>query len=516
MNFSTRTRVIKPALFSKDGVCVTQNAQAAQVGADVLRNGGNAFDAAVAVSFALGVLEPWMSGIGGGGALVMRGPGGMETLDFGLIAPRALDPSVYALTDGYCTDMFPWRRVVEDRNVEGVHSIATPGLVAGMGALHDAYGRMPWAELLTPAIDLARQGVQDDWYSQVLVASFLVRLKSDPGLADMFLVNGLPKSAADLATGAFPRRMPKLADTLAHLAQAGWQDFYNGDIAHSIIRDMQAKGSTMSADDLRGYKARFASAQSVQFAQSEVYVSPPLTAGKTLARVLELIARHHTNTADGVFFPNIARALSTAQSERWTDDGDTNKADCTTHFAVSDAQGNLVCVTQTLLSAFGSGVMLSDSGILMNNGMLWFDPEPGRPNSVAAGKKCLMNICPAILRHKDHYHAIGAAGGRRILSAVAQMIAFMALRGDTPADAIHASRIDCSLENSISIPPALADFADHFDKPTQIEPALPWPLTYAIPSILTSHPRGAEGCADPISPWADAAAPDQDSQKANP
>lgn len=516
MNFSNRTQIIKPALHSAQGLCVAQNAQAAQVGADVLEAGGTAFDAAIAVSFALGVLEPWMSGIGGGGALVMRGPEGMETLDFGLIAPRALDAGVYALTDGYCTDLFPWRRVVEDRNVVGVHSIATPGLVAGMGALHDARGRMPWAELLAPAIELARRGVPDDWYSQVFVSAFLERLRDDPCLSETFLIDGLPKSAPDLATGANPRKMPALAETLAHLAQAGWRDFYTGDVAQSVIGDMQAKGSAMSAEDLSLYQARLAPARSVSFAQSEVYLPPPLTAGQTLARTLELLEQHHSDSTDPVFFPNIARALATAQEERWTDEGDSGKTDCTTHFSVTDAQGNLVCVTQTLLSAFGSAVMLPGSGVLMNNGMLWFDPEPGRPNSVGAGKKCLMNICPAILRQGEAHSAIGAAGGRRILSAVAQMIAFMALRGDSATSAIHAPRIDCSLEDSISIPPELAAYADRFDKPSQVVPALPWPLSYAIPSILTSQPNEALGCADPISPWADAAAPSEDSQKALP
>lgn len=514
MNFSARTQVTKPALHSENGLCVAQNARAAQIGADVLGAGGNAFDAAIALSFAIGVLEPWMSGIGGGGAAVMRSPNGIETLDFGLIAPHALDPSVYALSTGYCTDLFPWRRVEEDRNVVGIHSIATPGLVAGMGALHDRYGRMPWADLLAPAIDLARHGVRDDWYSQVFVASFLERIKSDPALSNTFLVDGLPKAAADLALGLTPRKMPALADTLSHIAQAGWQDFYAGDTASTMIRDMRAKGSAMSADDLSTYQAQFAPAQSVPFAQSEVFLAPPLTAGKTLARTLQLIEQNCTDTADRALFPTIARALATAQSERWTDDGDTRKTDCTTHFAVSDDQGNMVCVTQTLLSAFGSAVMLPGTGILMNNGMLWFDPEPGRPNSLGAGKKCLMNICPTLMRQGDRLSAIGAAGGRRILSAVTQLIAFMAVRNDSAATAIHAPRIDCSLENCISVPPGLAAFADQFDQPTRIEPALPWPLTYAIPSILSSHPDGAEGCADPVSPWADAAAPDEHSQKA--
>ena len=138
---------------------------------------------------------------------------------------------------------------------------------------------------------------------------------------------------------------------------------------------------------------------------------------------------------------------------------------------------------------------------------MWFDPEPGKPNSIGPGKRCLMNISPAILAQNDHYSALGAAGGRRILSAVAQLIGLMTDHGLTPEDAIHAPRLDCSVPGRVTVHPAFAGL-DVPGLAVETAPALPWPLTYAIPSVVTTTPNGSVGCADPVSPWAGAASPD--------
>lgn len=507
MNFSPRTTIRKPGLRSRNGVCVAQNAQAARIGADILEDGGNAYDAAIAMSFALGVLEPWMSGIGGGGGMVLRDAKSdcVQGIDFGLIAPKGLDPATYQLTVGHSTDLFPWRNVVEDRNLAGIHSVATPGIVAGMGKLHEFGGTMPWTELLAPAIDLARGGVAGDYYSQLFISTFVERLSQDPMLSSTFLIDGKPPSGAVLATGQARWHMPKLADTLSCLANAGWQEFYRGDIAQMMVDEVANMGGSLGREDLQDYTATQSSADCAAYAGADVYLAPGLSAGKTLARTLALSSGSQSDN----WHAALAEALHRAQAERWNEDGDIappKTPDCTTHFATSDKQGNLVSVTQTILAGFGSGVMLPQSGVLLNNGMMWFDPEPGRPNSIAAGKRCLMNIAPTILRQGDGFSAIGAAGGRRILSAVAHLVGYMADLGMNAEDAIHAARSDCSIEGVVTCPAELAPITVS-GCATHVVPALPWPLTYAIPSILSVDSSGSMGCADPVSPWADAAAP---------
>ena len=502
MNFCARSTSRKPGLFSDNGVCVAQNAHAARIGAETLARGGNAFDAATAISFALGVLEPWMSGIGGGGGLLFRdaGAGIIQGIDFGLVAPQNLDPSTYALKDGYSDDMFGWRKVNGDRNVTGVHAVATPGVVAGLGRLHAYGGKLPWADLLAPAIDLARSGVAGDWYSQIFISTNAARLRQNAAMADTFLDNGQPPIAIDLATHNAKWCLPGLADTLVRLAEAGWEDFYRGDLAREIARETSASGCSLGLADLHDYDARSSAAQNVQYRDAQVYLAPGLSAGKTLARTLELMPK-----APGEdWHRHIALALQKAQAERWAQDGDITPPktpDCTTHFSVCDSAGNLVSVTQTILSAFGAGVMLPQTGIILNNGMMWFDPEPGKPNSIGPGKRCLMNISPAILAQNDHYSALGAAGGRRILSAVAQLIGLMTDHGLTPEDAIHAPRLDCSVPGRVTVHPALAGL-DVPGLAVETAPALPWPLTYAIPSVVTTTPNGSVAGADPVSPLA--------------
>ncbi|MDF1667972.1 MAG: gamma-glutamyltransferase [Roseovarius sp.] len=507
MNFSARSSTRKPGLHSRNGICVAQNAQAARIGAEILGDGGNAYDAAIATSFALGVLEPWMSGIGGGGGLLLRdmASGTVQGIDFGLVAPKGLDPATYALTDGYSGDMFPWRNVIEDRNVTGIHSVATPGVVAGMGRLHSFGATMQWADLLAPAIALAREGVVGDYYSQLYISTFVERLLQDAGLQSTFLSDGCPPGAASLATGQARWQMLALADTLERLAHAGWQDFYTGDIAQTLASETAAIGGSLGRADLQGYNATLGPAKSTIYSGAEVFLAPGLSAGKTLARTLEL--SEQSKGTD--WHAAMAQALHQAQDERWRDDGDPEPPktpDCTTHFAISDTDGNLVSTTQTILAAFGAGIMLPKTGIMLNNGMMWFDPEPGRANSIAPGKRCLMNIAPTIARTGDTFHAVGAAGGRRILSAVAHLVGYLADRGMSGEDAIHAPRTDCSLTGIVTCPPGLAALKIKGCE-TRIAPALPWPLTYAIPSVLSVGNDGSTGCADPVSPWADAAAP---------
>ena len=491
---------------------VAQNARAAVIGTDILEAGGNAADAAVAVSFALGVLEPWMSGIGGGGAVLFRDAscGRVYSIDFGLKAPARLRQGAYTLTDGRSRELFPWRGVEGDRNAIGIDAVAVPATVAGMAAIHGRFGRMPWKDLLAPAIESARSGLDIDWYSSLVIATTMGRL-TDPAIAAQFLPGGLPPQVLDVALG---RRMPmpRLADTLTTLADEGPGCFRTGSLASTLASEIAELGGTIGAGDLADVTADITEARSIRFRSAEIFLSPGLTAGRTLGRAMEFLeadekAQQGTSIKD--WYAAMATSLDKAQAERWANDGDVRQNDCTSHFATADAAGNLCSVTQTILSAFGSGVMTPTSGIVLNNGMLWFDPEPGRPNSIAPGKRCLMNVCPSILRQGERYTAIGAAGGRRILSAVAQIAGFLVDHGMTPEEAVHHPRIDCSATGVVQVPPSLTGLLDgaFAGTTTSGPPHVPWPILYSIVSVLAVEADGATGCADPIAPWSDVAIP---------
>ena len=512
MSLSSRTETVKPALHSDSGMVVAQNARAAAIGAQILEAGGNAADAAVAVSFALGVLEPWMSGIGGGGAALFRDVSSEKvySIDFGLKAPARLRQGAYALAEGRSRELFSWKAVEGDRNAIGIEAVAVPATVAGMAAIHCRFGRMPWKDLLAPAIDNARAGLDIDWYSSLVIATSMGRL-TDPTIAAQFLPGGLPPQVLDVALG---RRLPlsRLADTLATLADEGPDCFRIGSLASTLVGEIADLGGTIGFGDLAGVTAEIAEATSTVFRDSEIFLSPGLTAGRTLGRAMDLLAtdesaRHGASMRD--WYIAIAASLDKAQAERWANDGDIRQGDCTSHFAVADAAGNLCSVTQTVLSAFGSGVMTPKSGIILNNGMLWFDPEPGRPNSIAPAKRCLMNICPTILRQGGRHTAIGAAGGRRILSAVAQIAGFLVDHGMTPEEAMHHPRIDCSTAGVVQVPPSLAGLLEtaFAATTTSSPPHVPWPILYSIAGVLAVEADGATGCADPIAPWSDVAVP---------
>src|SRR5262249_4805590 len=190
----------------------------------------------------------------------------------------------------------------------------------------------------------------------------------------------------------------------------GPRDFYEGEVAHALVRDLRAKGSRMSEADLAGYAAHFVGAQTVPYRDGRIYVAPGLTGGPTLApalRILEAALGPTRGTPGAASYVAYARALDQAFSARFAGMGD-NTGDAaglaeaaqapssTTHFNVVDRHGNICAVTQTLLSIFGSRVVSPSTGLLLNNGIMWFDPVPGRPNSLGPGKRCLGNLCPVI------------------------------------------------------------------------------------------------------------------------
>lgn len=522
-NSATGTMLRKPAVDSQGGVVSTQHGRASEIGVEVLRAGGNAYDAAVAVSFALGVLEPWMSGpFGGGAMMVAPAEAPVQALYYGMRAPMRLDPADYPLAaDGHASDLFPWKAVEDDRNVYGPLAVAVPGTVAGIGALHDRHGRMPWAELLQPAIACARDGMLIDWYAGLMIASRAQALSRDPEAAAMFLDGGIwPRMGGWTALSEMRVNMDRIAATLDHLAQAGAADFYRGDLARTLVADLQAKGSRMILADLETYQPEWQTPLAIPHRAAMIHATPKMTAGPTLATMLRELAGMGHAPAPGNPNPqdyvNWAAALQAAYRDRLSNAGDDtaelgaeppNAPSCTTHFAIADRDGNMLSMTQTLLSAFGSAVVSPSTGLLMNNGIMWFDPEPGRANSLAPGKRCLMNICPVIVDAGDTRMALGASGGRKILPAVAQMALMVADHGMPLDAAIHAPRIDVSggptVQADRDLPrPVLEALADRFDV-IAVERSF-FPLAYACPVAVARKGGTNSGACEITMPWAEA------------
>ncbi len=508
-------QLTKPAASGRRGMVVSQSRDAALAGVAILDAGGNAVDAAVGTALALAAVEPWNSGLGGiGFAVVHRaGQARAEVVDFGPRAPGKLEASRFKLTGKTAADLFAWPEVEGDANVHGPLSFAVPSSVAGYAHMHGRWGTLPLADVIGPAQALARRGLSQDWFTTLKVANSASVLRLYPESARIYLPNGLPPVAPYQGDPGY-FRLGNLADTLERLASAGLRDFYEGDVAAGIARDVAAMGGVLDRDDLRRCEARVTAPQEVEFAGRTLQMAGGLTASPTLARVLEQMAGETLAAKpDAAFFVALARAMKLAYAERLSGLGDAEPMaaeSCTTHLTVCDAEGGMVAMTTTLLSSMGSRVVLPGSGVLMNNGIMWFDPRPGQPNSVAPGKRPLTNMLPVILREGDRpVLAAGASGGRRILAAVAQMLAFVAQFGMDPQTAAHHPRIDVSDPDRVHADRRLAPevlSALHAEGPLDVVEHSVVPVNFACPNLILDQQGLRTGISDAVSPWSAAVA----------
>ncbi len=523
--FSLAQTVRKPARRAKGGIVAAQSRRAAEVGAQVLKAGGDCVDAVIATTFALNVLEPWMSGVGGGGAMVLyrAKDNAYEVIDYGMRAPKSLRVEDYPITgQGAASDLFPWARVKDDRNIHGPGAIAVPGVVAGMEEAHRRHARLPWNDLLTPAARLAGEGLLVDWWTTLMIASSAADLRRYPASAKAFLSDGLPPSAPWGIKAEIRLPQQKLQATLSHLAASGPRDFYEGDLASSIASDIKADGGSLSMEDLASFRAHLREPLAIPYRSGKVFATPELTAGPTLAHTLRLLQQNLKpgGTPDAAAYGEHAAALQSAYRERLEDMGDADgkrslgaehlAPACTTHFSVVDRHGNMAAVTQTLLSTFGSKYVTPHSGITMNNGIMWFDPTSGTNNSLAPGKRCLTNYTPVVAETADGKRlAVGASGGRRILPAVSQLISFVMDFGMDLDAAIHQPRIDAS-EGAIVIGDAQLPTAarellrQQFDyEEARVQT---WPGKFAFPSIVLRNGDTNSGATEVFNAWGDAVA----------
>ncbi len=484
------------------GMVVAAHPLGAEVGAAILERGGNAVDAAVATAFAMTVAEPFMSTIAGGGTMLIHTAAKGETvaLDFNVQAPAACHEAIYPLGSGTATDLFPWRKVIDDANIFGHRSVAVPGSVAGLCLALERYGSMMPADVLAPAIALARDGFIPDWYQALTMAVHAQELAAFSETARVHLRDGKYVHRPPTLGDGDRVRQPDLARSLTLLAKDGPGAFYAGAIGQAICAEMQAHGGFVTPGDLAGYQVRVHPPLMGRYRGTQVCFSPGATGGITALEILNTLAAFPASQVrcdDPGGLHLRAEAVRYAFQDRLAYLGDPERVEapwgalaspeyaaavaellrpqgprslkkapnpwlvgkwergiapppsasppggeCTTHIGAVDRRRNMVSLTHTAVSLFGSRVVVPGTGILLSNGMLWFDPEPGRPNSIAPGKRALVNMVPMLaFRQGNPYLTLGAPGGRKIVSAIPQVFSSLTDMRLSPQAAIEAPRL---------------------------------------------------------------------------
>jgi gamma-glutamyltranspeptidase/glutathione hydrolase len=431
------------------------------------------------------VVEPFMSTIAGAGTMLIHLAKRGETVavDFNGQAPLAAHETMYRLVGGIATNaLFAWPRVADDANVSGHRSIAVPGSVRGLALALERYGTMTLRDVIAPAIALARDGFMADWYMALMHVRYLEEISAYPETARVYLRGGRYVYRPPALEPGDRMTYPDLARTLELIAREGPDAFYRGDLADAIVAEMKRGDGLITKEDLAGYEARVSEPLTGRYRGLELAFSPGATGGITALEILNILAAFPSSEVGWQSVEGLdrrARAVRRAFLDRFEQVGDPSfvkvdferlaspeygravaaelrrpsrtpapsggarvNADCTTHVSAIDRQRNMVSLTHTAVSLFGSRVVVAGTGILMNNGMIWFDPEAGKPNSIAPGKRGMVNMVPALaFRRGEPYLTVGAPGGRKIVSAIPQVIANVADGKATLQQAIEAPRL---------------------------------------------------------------------------
>ena len=453
---------------------VSDHPVASRIGVDVLRRGGNAIDAAVAVGFALAVAHPQAGNIGGGGFLVYRAADGRAyTLDFRETAPAAATRNMYA----------------DASSLTGALAAGVPGTVAGLWEMHHRFGRLPWSELVAPAVALARDGVAIDsaraWAFAVPASE--QRLRLFPTSVAAYFPGGRRPELGDTL------RQPDLARTLSLIADSGAGAFYHGSIADSIVAEMRRGHGIITLADLAGYQPRWREPLVTTYRGWEVIgMPPPSSGGVTLAEMLNILEgwdplppygspqlmhfeieamrrafmdrNYWLGDPDFVSMP-IARLISKPYADslrrgiapdRATPTGSlppVAEGSHTTHYSIVDQEGNAVSITYPLNDDFGAAEVVGGTGFLLNDEMDDFATKPGSPNlyglvqgeanAIQPLKRMLSAMAPTIVLDRKGRLAmvLGSPGGPRIITAVMQVLSNVVDHGMTLAQAVVAPRI---------------------------------------------------------------------------
>ena len=504
-------RIRKPAVIGAEGMVAAQHWLAAQAGADVLSAGGNAIDAAVTTAYALNAVEPWMCGLGGSGYAVVYQADQQQAwaINFQGVAPLAIDLSAYSLDPTGADSLMGFPAVIDNRNVVGYGAIAVPGAVAGLATLLKRFGSWTFAQVLQPAIALAQQGLLVDWHATLQIALQMDELRQDTGARQIFLSQDCPPQPET--------RLPldALAQTLITLAERGPEDFYQGQIAERLVADLQTGGSTITLDDFAAYRVAVEPAQQSEHRGAQLFGADLSSGTQRLFDTLAFVEQTLKPSAmpDAQTYIAYAQGLNQAFAAHKQHMGTTVGTGCTSHLSTVDRAGNMVALTYTLLNRFGSQVVLPQTGVLMNNGIAYFDPRPDRPTSLVGGKRInSSNMCPIIAaRNSQSLFALGASGANHIVPAVAQLAALLLDFDMSLEQAFHTPRVDAADRDHVQIDARLPStiqtaLAQHFT--LQTAPLSVFPKLYACPSGVMRDPATGlhYGMTDPSAPVANACA----------
>jgi len=455
--------LIAQAERAKNGMVASTHETASQVGVDIMKRGGNAVDAAVAVGFALAVVHPEAGNIGGGGYMLVRMADGRATaIDYKEMAPASAHPAMYK---------------EESEQRIGYKSSAIPGTVAGFALAHKKFGKLTWAQVVEPARLLAKNGFPASQRMEIILALQVPIMKRFPETAKVFLHGG----DTPLKQGE-PVRQPDLAATLQRLQKNGPREFYEGRTAELIAADMAANNGTITLDDLKAYKAYEREPIKGTYRGHPILAMGPSSSGGTaviqMLNILENFdlktgeegsakARHlHVEAARRAFrdraefsgdpaFYDIPtqRLLTKEHAANWAKGVSLTKAsplpvsefdkesNDTTHFSVIDAEGNIVSNTYTLNGFYGSQVIAKGTGVLLNDIMSGFGGS-GR-NKIEPRKRPVSSMSPVLVLNRDNtpWVALGSPGSQTIPNTVLQVITNMIDFKMSLRDAIDYPRI---------------------------------------------------------------------------
>ena len=418
-----------------NGVIATGPAEAARVGGRIFARGGNAMDAAAAACIACTVLEPQAVDLGGyvAAGVVLEGRSGkVWSIDANAVAPAAAREDMYevlpARTVNRGINEIEYACSVRgDANIYGPMSVAVPGFLAGVGTLWERWGRLKWTDVVAPALELLESGLSYD-----LVRAAVTKKRD--------AIERFPGTAAILLAESEPWHRPDLARTLGRLATAGWRDFYDGELGRAIADFVQTQGGLLTRDDMANFAPRVTEPRTAAFRNAMVHTAIAPNGGFSVLEALsELDAV--PDDRDPAYWEQLLMVLRHMWRRRLGTADAGAAPHGTVHVAAADREGNLVSMTISQGGLFGSCLAIPGTGIIPGHGMCRFDPHPGRANSPGPGKRPLNNVCPLIIRMPDRDVAIGARGGRRIVSVVTQLAQRVVDWGATAWQAAAAPRI---------------------------------------------------------------------------
>ena len=461
-----------------NGVIATGPAEAARVGARIFEQGGGAADAVAAAALACAVLEPQAVDLGGyvAAAVVLYGKTGeVSCIDANSVAPAAAHERMYRILPRRSgkpgiNELEYGCSVRDDANVYGPRSVAVPGFVAGVGTLWERFGRMMnWAHIVRPAQDLVENGLTYEGVHDAIVAK-RDAIARFPSTAEILLPQGrLPQ----------PRQRWNRKDlgmSLAHLAGHGWRSFYNGELGQTIGDFVESQRGILTRRDMYGFSPRVAETLPGIYRNAEIYTAFPPNGGFSVVSALnELAGLDVLRDDDPRYWHSMAGVLRQMWRERLGDSLPRATPHGTIHLAAADSHGTLVSMTISQGGLFGSCLAVPGTGIILGHGMCRFDPHPRRENSPGAGKRPLNNVCPLIIRTPERDIAIGARGGRRIVSVCVQLAQRIVDFEATSLEAATAPRIHTlgdTLEVSGNFDPemrsALAAMGHHIETPEEV------------------------------------------------